>query len=105
MQDENRRLSDKVHQHQKQQQNFKNNLDDSSNEVSINSMALTNVDGGGGGGGSPPKGGSKSPIIGSHSTDGQVFQMLKTQIEKQRDEIKLKDRELNERHSDIENVS
>lgn len=80
---------------------MKNILDDSSHDVTTNSMALISVDGDDD---SPPKSGSKSPIIGN-ATDGQVFQMLKTQIEKQRDDIKLKDRELNERNTDIENVS
>lgn len=38
-------------------------------------------------------------------SDSQVLQRLKQQIHKQRDEIKTKDRELQEKIGDVENVS
>lgn len=81
-------------------------VDDSSNDISLKNSLTSGSGGGddGGNSGSPPNCGSKTSIS-SNSTDGQIFQMLKLQIEKQRDEIKLKDRELNERNGDIENVS
>lgn len=76
LQDENRRLI-------KQQQQTPNS-DNTTNIMTINSE-------------SPSKSGAPS--------DGQILQRLKTQIDKQRDEIKAKDRDLQEKNSDIENVS
>lgn len=43
--------------------------------------------------------------ISNSLSDTQILQRLKTQILKQRDEIKSKDRELQEKIADIDNVS